>query len=679
MAKKKRTRTRKTTKARKPARSRKRLLIALAILVAVVAAAYSPVLSAGFVDIDDYKLILDKGRTFLNRPLFYITNGFGSPHYKPVTYATWIAEYHIARDTPLLYHFNNLLLHLFNCILVFFITRQVARRFEAIKGSDFMVAFFTALLFGLHPLHIESVSWVIERKDVLFTFFYLLGIAGYIRYLGNRSVMMLALSVVAYLLSMLSKLPGVTLPGVLFLLDYAWGRKWSVKLIVEKAGYIAVFIFALFAFGVVTRSSGEGSIGALMNPEKKLSTADNMSEVRGIYGKSALASMRAWLWYLHSWVPVRTAIGYPREAIIGFFGPFIHALLPLLLAAGFFIFRLRKKYPLLFFGHVFFFITLLPAIMRLGLGIGIFMSDRYVYLPVFGLIFLFVGWLFALQKRKWFSPRLRLAVLGGLSLLFAALTFIGTQHWESPETLWSNVIRKYPSVDYAYVNRGGYYREQGDYQRALNDLNQALARKEDVNSFIQRGLIYRQMGQPAQAIPDYNKALEKEPDNMQARSNRGNAYLDMQQMQQAIADYDVVLEAEPRNVKTRVNRAIAYASLRQYEKAHADFVLAAEHNPYYDQLYLNRAVFYFETANYDLALQDYHRYLEFHPQDHATYHDMAIVHMRKGDNTAAIENVNSAIQMQPTRLYYQTRANIYDKMGNAEAAQRDRQTAAQFQ
>jgi Tfp pilus assembly protein PilF len=681
MAKKKRTKGRRKNNRKKqtrPVRKGRSVLIALAIIVGVVFVAYSPVLNAGFVDIDDYKLILDKGRTFLNRPMSYITSGFGSPHYKPVTYATWIAEYHIARDTPFLYHFDNLLLHLFNCILVFFITRQLSRRFKEIEGSALQIAFFSSLLFGLHPLHMESVSWVIERKDVLFTFFYLLGVAGYIRYLGSKSYLILGLSVVAYFLSMLSKLPGVTMPGVLFLIDYVWKRKLDKRLFLEKAGYFAVFIFALFAFGVVTRSSGEGSIGALMNPDKVLSTADNMRDVRGVYGKTVLASMRGWLWYVHSWIPVRTAIGYPREQIIGMFGPLIHALLPLLVAAGFLILRFRKKYPLLFFGHVFFFMTLLPAIMRLGLGIGIFMSDRYVYLPVFGLIFLFVSWLFTIRERKWFTERVRMVILGGLALVFAITTFLGTQVWKSPETLWTNVIEKYPSVDYAFVNRGGYYREQGDYQRALTDLNKAIERKEDVNSFIQRGLIYRQMGQPANAIPDYNRALELEPDNTQARANRGNAYLDMRQMQQAIADYNVVLEAEPRNFRTRVNRAIAYASQRQFEQARADFLLAEEHNPYYDQVHLNLAVFYFETGDYDKALKYYQQFLGFHPDDHATYHDMAIVYMRKGDHNAALENVNIALRMQVRKLYYQTRANIYDAMGNAQAAQQDRQTASQL-
>jgi tetratricopeptide (TPR) repeat protein len=152
----------------------------------------------------------------------------------------------------------------------------------------------------------------------------------------------------------------------------------------------------------------------------------------------------------------------------------------------------------------------------------------------------------------------------------------------------------------------------------------------------------------------------------------------MRQMQQARADYNVVLEAEPRNFRTRVNRAIAYASQRQFEQARADFLLAEEHNPYYDQVHLNLAVFYFETGDYDKALKYYQQFLGFHPDDHATYHDMAIVYMRKGDHNAALENVNIALRMQVRKLYYQTRANIYDAMGNAQAAQQDRQTASQL-
>lgn len=651
------------------------LWLVLAGLVAVVFVTYTPVLNAGFVDIDDHKLILDKGPRFLNKPLEIYTRGFGRPHYKPVTYTTWMLEYRLAGEAPFLYHFNNLLLHICNVLLVFFLTMRVAERFEKIKPHVLPVAAFSALLFGVHPLHVESVAWVVERKDVLFTFFYLLGILGYVRYLNKGSVVALSLSVVAYFLSVMSKSPGITLPAVLLLLDYVWKRKPGWHLVVDKIGYGVVFIWALFAFGVVTRTSGEGSIGALLSSDKQLGDAENVKEMQGIYGRTVLSSMRAWLWYLHSWFPFKTAVGYPREAVIGVFGPFIHVFPILLAGAVALLIRLRKKYPILFFGHVFFLITLLPALLRLGLGVGIFLSDRYVYLPVLGLIWVLTAWIITLRESGIARMWLGYAALGIIAIVMAALTFGASKHWKNTEALWTNVIRKYPTVHYAFVNRGSYYRDQGDYQRALQDINRAMELKVEANTLNQRGLVYRQMGNPANAIPDYNRALEMEPDNIQAHINRGNAFLDMGRFRQAIEDYNYVIEAEPRNVKAIVNRAVAYSSLREYGPAQRDFELARKYRPRYAPLYLNWAIMSYEVGRFEQCIRAYETYLSFNPGDHQTYNDMGVVHMQMGDLQEAVEDFTQAIQIQPNPHYFRMRARAYEQMGNLEAARRDQQRA----
>ena len=205
------------------------LWITLGIIAGVTILAMSPLFNAGFVDIDDKKLILDKANMFLHTPERIFSYVFGSPHYKPVTYLTWMLEYRIVGPNPFLFHFNNILLHVLNTILVFFLIRNIASKFDKLKGHEVHIAFFTALLFGVHPMHVESVGWAVERKDVLYTCFYLLGLLGYVRYLNEGKILPLILSVGAYFLSVMSKSPGITMLPVLFLLDFTWQRKLSAR------------------------------------------------------------------------------------------------------------------------------------------------------------------------------------------------------------------------------------------------------------------------------------------------------------------------------------------------------------------------------------------------------------------------------------------------------------------
>lgn len=664
---KKKQKRRSTAKSQK-ALSRKHVLLALGIIAVFTAIALSPVLNAGFVDIDDKKLLLDKGQIFLEDPMRVLKMSKPNPHYKPVTYATWIMEYRLAGDNPFIYHFNNLLLHILNSLLIFFIARKLSKRFELTADHSFTIAFFCALLFGVHPLHVESVAWVVERKDVLYTFFYLGSLAAYIRHLDKPSPLYLALSSGLYLLSVFSKAPGITLIAILFLLDFVWRRKLDLKLFVEKAGHFLVLFIALYALGFF-RSSGEGSLAALTD-DKVLARSGNIANLPHFYGKAVLGSMRAGLWYIHSWLPVRLSLGYPREAIIGFFGPFIHIFPLLLVAGGAYLTYNARKYRLLFFAHAFFFITLLPAIVRLGLGIGIFMSDRYVYLSVFGLIFLFVAWILTLQKAK---PRIRQGILAGVAVLFAVSSFNSARTWKDTETLWTNVINKYPKVAYAHVNRGSFYRELGDYNRALSDLNRAVELDDIANARIQRGLVHRQSGNAAAAIEDYNKALEHSPGDVQALVNRGNALLDARRFREAIEDFDKVLDEEPTNVRAATNRAIAFASLGDYANAEASFARVEQYATNSPDFYMNRAIMFVESRQYQKALSDYERYLMLKPEDHQIHYDKGIVHNMIGQYQEAVESYTNAININPDKLYFQSRARAYDALGNAAAAQQDRQ------
>jgi tetratricopeptide (TPR) repeat protein len=472
----------------------------------------------------------------------------------------------------------------------------------------------------------------------------------------------------------MSKSPGITMLPILFLLDFVWQRKLSSKLFVEKLAHFGVFAFSLYALGILGRKSGEGSVAAMLT-EKKLARAENIAEHTSVYGKAVLAGLRGSLWYVHSLIPVRLSLGYPREQIIGFFGPFIHAFPWILVAAGAFLLKFARKYKLLFFTNAFFFLTMAPAIVRLDLGIGIYMSDRYVYMSLLGLILMVVALIWTARERNWFTAKTKKGILIAMCAICAIMSFAESRVWKNTETLWTNVIRKYPQVDYAWINRASYYREHGRYEEALADASKGVELHDNANGRIQRGLIYRQMGNPKAALEDYNRALELEKDNTQAFTNRGNAYLDLGRYQLAIADYEKVLKSEPNNIKTRVNMAIAYSALGDYATATEQFAQAERYSRNYADLYVNRAIMHFQSKQYDKALGDYQKYLQFRPNDHQIYNDMGIVYSILGQHQNAVNSFTQAISISPVKDYYRYRAQAYENLGNAAAAQQDRRMA----
>src|ERR1035437_569568 len=183
-----------------------------------------------------------------------ISTGYVNGNYHPLTILSYAIEYAICGVKPFLYHLDNLILDLLNVALVFVLVRKLSSKLE--------IAFITALLFGIHPLRVESVAWVSERKDVLYTFFFLLAGIKYLDYYqkAQSKVLNFILSVVFIVLSMLSKSAAVCFPGVVLLLDWFLGRKINMKLLFEK---IPFFIVSLI-FGVVAIYS-QKDIGAIQN------------------------------------------------------------------------------------------------------------------------------------------------------------------------------------------------------------------------------------------------------------------------------------------------------------------------------------------------------------------------------------------------------------------------------
>lgn len=641
----------------------------LTAVLLIVFVSLSPLLTADFVDIDDSKLILEKQNDFQQAPGKIFKYSRETPHYKPFTYLTWLIEYYLSGNAAWMHHLNNLLLHLLNCVLVFMLVLKISDRFAFTKQITMPLALLCALFFGIHPMHVESVAWAVERKDVLYVATFLLSLWCYLKYIEGKRFLWLALSVGSFLLSVFSKSPAVVLPFVLFLLDWTYGRKFSFRLLREKGLHFAVLLIALYMFGFFSLDTTEGSVGAVAEQEI-MSKAENVKHLPTLYAKLAIGSMQAVLWYLHSWIPAKLSLAYPREQLIGSFGAAIHIFPWIIAAAAGLLWWKRRKWPFALFCHVFFFLALLPAVIRVSPGVGIFLNDRYAYLALFGIILFALAWILHLKNRK-----LAYGIIAFLAIIFSIQSFTISKNWKNAKTLWTSVINKYPSVAYAYTNRGSFYRKEGEMDKALNDLNTAVSIDADANNLNQRGVILRAMGKPAEAIEDYTRAIEDDPENDQAWLNRGNAYLDIGRRQQALNDLNKAVDLNPRSAKAWTNRGVAFAQMGQWQQAMDNFANAQELDHHYPDIYLNRGIMYFQMNQPAQAISDFKQYLEYHPEDHQIWFDIGNIYQNTGDHRNAIEYYTQAIALYPDRRYFQKRATSHQALGNTEAAVRDKNAA----
>ena len=222
----------------------KHLKVSISILLLLVIAiiVFSPALKNGFNYDDD---IYIKENRFIKSLSFYnverIFTSFFAGNYQPVSVLTYLFEYRFFGLNPYPYHLTNIIVHLFNCLLVFWLFYLI--------GGRVLGAWIVSVLFVIHPLRVESVAWVSERKDVVYAFFFLCACIAYIYYLKNgENRKLYCLAIIAFILSLLSKPMAITLPLVLFIFDYFFSRKFSKSLYLDKVPF---FILS-FLFGVVT-------------------------------------------------------------------------------------------------------------------------------------------------------------------------------------------------------------------------------------------------------------------------------------------------------------------------------------------------------------------------------------------------------------------------------------------
>jgi len=552
------------------ASNRTRLVLQLCLIVAMTMAAYFPALNAGFIWDDD--------RYVTNNPLLTAPDGLrriwfslDSPsQYFPLTYTSFRIERALWGLRPFGYHLTNLLLHIANALLLW---RLLARL--NVPG-----ALLAAGIFALHPVQVESVAWITERKNLLMGFFFLLALIAWIAFVDERTRQrrrFYTLALVFYGLALFSKATACTLPAALVLI--LWLQEKPVNR--ERLIQISPFVLLGLLMGLIVRwweRYHQGTYGAEF--------------AIGLRERLLIASHAVWFYASKLIWPSKLTFTYPRWHVasndplaygwlVGLIGIF---------AVIFFARRIVGRGPEV--AVAFFIATLSPLLgfVMLYTFRYSFVADHYQYIASIGLIALLATTLSKLASKRRASWHLEVASAALLFLLLGGLTWRQTKIYRNAETLWTDTLAKNPDSWSAHNNLGVDLLRKGQLDDAMIHFQKSLAIKPDhAEAQDNLGNVFFGKGQMDDAVAHYQKALEIKPDYASAHNNLGNVFLRRGEPNQSIAYYLKAIEIKPDLAEAHYNLALAYREEGKLEDAIRHYQRALVLRPAYAEAHYNLA------------------------------------------------------------------------------------------
>jgi tetratricopeptide (TPR) repeat protein len=621
---------------------------------------------------------------------------------RPVGMFTFALNYHFNRLDVQYYHLVNLVIHLINACLVWWLTMLIfsspALKHDPLSGQKKVIAFFTALLFVSHPLATQSVTYIIQRLTSMAAMFYLLSLALYVKARisdkGNLSkILLFAGSLISAVLAMLTKENAFTLPFAIVLFEFFFLRtkKLSVnfrdyRMILLPVAFLGFILFLLLKF----------SFGIFRPIPPMLGHAYTVTPLNYLFTQFSVIVKYIQLLFL----PINQVLDYDFPLSATFFE--IRTVLCFLLLLSLLILAVRsfKRYRIISFGIFWFFLTLSVESGFIPISDVIF--EHRTYLPSFGFFLILSSGLCLLlwNKYRYLPISLFVIIIGSYSYM----TYERNKVWKDELSLWNDNVAKTPGLSRAIMNRGVAWAGLGQWDMALTDYSKAIEINPEftdayanrgvacinldqwdmaindfskaieidlgfVKAYYNRGVAYGNRGQYDKAIADYSKAIEINPGYALAYDNRGVAWRNRGEYEKAIADYSKAIEIDPDFAKAYSNRGIAYGYLEQWDKALADDSRAIEIDPGYTVAYDNRGVAYSHLGQVDKAIADFTRAIEIDPKNSKAYIDRGVAYDSIRQYNKAIDDYTMAIGIDPkhTKTYYD-RAVAWDNLGQYDKA-----------
>jgi tetratricopeptide (TPR) repeat protein len=569
-----------------------------------------------------------------------------SANWHPLTWLSLMLDCQLFGASPGWMHLMNLILHLANTLLVFAVLKKMT---GALWPSAFVAA-----AFALHPMHVESVAWIAERKDVLSTLFLLLTLAAYVSYVRRRGLVRYVLTVLLFASGLLAKPMLVTLPFLLLLLDY-WPLNRFVPQTIKASGrqshkfapapnkrrilyQILIEKIPFFALSVVS------SVITLFVQQSSGAVID--FNILPLHSRVANAFLSYAKYIGKMFWPENLAVLYPLDAD-SFASWQVAMCVLLLLVISIFVIRFGRNQKYLPVGWFWFVGTLVPVIGFVQVGIQA-LADRYTYISYTGL-FIMIAWGLPELLSKW--PQRKIAL--GLSMVIV-LTTLGicthqqVSYWNNSFTLFSHAIEVTQNNYVAYNSCGAVYDRLGRYQDAIEAYKQAICIKPNyAKAHNNLGVAYGRLGRHQEAIDAHKQAIRIKPDYAEAHYSLGVAYGSLGRYQEAIEAYKQAILIKPDYAEAHYGFGVAYGSLGRYQEAIEAYKQAILIKPDYAEAHYGLGVAYGSLGRYQEAIEAFKQAILIKPGYAEAHYGLGVAYGKLGRYQDAVEAYKQAIRIKP--------------------------------
>ena len=638
-----------------------RTIFACLLLFVATIVVYYPVQNNDFVNFDDDIYVYEnrnvkEGLTLEGIKWAFSLSVDNRTYWHPLTWISHMLDCELFGLKPGRHHLTSLTIHILNTLLLFILFKQMT--------GAWWQSLFIAALFGLHPIGVDSVAWVAERKNVLSTFFWMLTMLAYSRYCKNPTFPGYMVILVAFILGLLSKPMLVTLPCVFLLMDY-WPlcrikstvlvfahtdtacqslppnkRVPVIWLLVEKIPLLALSCISIFLASL-----------SLQNASSLVSTDIVPMDLRV---SNALISYVLYAWKMV--FPQNLAVLYPFPQTMPQVWQLAGAVLILMSVSGVCILA-SKRMPYLTAGWLWYLGTLVPVIGLVQGGLWPAMADRWAYVPLIGL-YIMVAWgipeLMASVpgKKKWLATSAVVTIT-----ILMALTHKQIQHWENSISLFAHNLEVTSGHWLPHNNLGAALAKKGQVDDAIGHYLEALRLKPDyAQVHYNLGNALTKKGQTDDAIRYYLEALRLKPDHAEAHYNLGAALAKKGQTDDAIEHYLEALRIKPDYESAHNNLGAAFARKGQTDDAIEHYLEALRIQPEYAEAHYNLGYALAMKGQIDDAIEHFLEALRLKPDDEETHNNLAIAFYQKGDIVMAIRHFEKAIEINPN--YFVAKNNL---------------------
>ena len=618
------------------------------VIVLVAGVIYSNIYHCPFV-FDDPPQIEEKViiRDLAN---YFSFEAFLKP--RPIVDLTFALNYRFGELTVFGYHLVNVLIHIINGFLVYFLALTIFKQLANAPQSPNppipqflnssipqLISLFSALIFVAHPIQTQAVTYTVQRYASLAAMFYMASVLFYLKARvrqqrselarrqsggGQRAFSFklsacFALSIICGMLAFLSKQSTASLPAAIILVEYlfidrTW-QGWKKKIVWFTPVFIVFAIFVLYVCGFF--SGGHEGRGLLEDVSDLMQEPDTVGRWSYLCTQFNVLVIYIRLLFL----PVGQNLDYVYPFKSGFFDaytPLAFMFLAALAALGIWN---RKKRPVITFGIFWFFITLSVESSIIPIRDALF--EHRLYLPMFGFALIVSYLLFHLlsKKRLW-----AIVISGSIIVSLGTATYLRNRVWQDPVTLWSDVISKNPQNHRAHTNLGIDLYKQGSHKEGIGHYTEALRIKPDsANAHYNLGVAKERQGKLEEAVSHYTEALRINPDSAKAHTNMGVTLGRQGNLERAITHFSEALRIKPDSAEAHTNLGIAFARQGRFEEALGHYTEALRIKPDSVEAHTNLGIAFARQGRFEEALGHFSEALRINPDHAGARYNLAIL------------------------------------------------------